>query len=400
MFTQLANHATMDSLGEHLSKDEWLVYNTLPFILPFLTVPDVLHCRQVCTLWMRIVNDSTYWCAVTLRNYKLTLDKMTDFLQGFKTNHLKLVDCEYVDECTTSCFEILTHLKKLELSNCTSKLVETIAEGNPNLEVLRVSLIVCPSALKLDLSFVSKMPRLKQLTIYCHREVQHLKEMFTTLGNLEKLWLLRVTHIDFEDLPSSMNLDRYPQLQSLGLGHCTELPSTIVYFVKTFPNLRELCFEYCGSSKWDPVDIFNFLRELPSLRRLHLIEFNIKEGFDKGLKLCTNLEELTISPCCNRFFMGRFNGRIFEGVKNLKLKRFTWGFSATYMMHCKRIFEVADRVPFVSDADCLHGSLGGIESELKSWRLITLEDLQHELQELMKTCRVRVVKNYSPQDFF
>ncbi|XP_066262227.1 uncharacterized protein [Euwallacea similis] len=398
-FIQFA-HASMDSLGEHLSKNEWLVYNTLPFILPFLTVPDVLHCVQVCKLWLRIINDSTYWCAVILRNYKLKLDKMTQFLQGFKTDHLKLVDCEYVGDCTTSGFETLTHLKKLELSDCTSKSVETIADGNPNIEVLKVSLIVCPSALKLDLSFVSKMPRLKQLTIYCYREVQHLKEMFATLGNLERLWLLGVTHIDFEDLPSSMNLDSYPQLQSLGLGHCTELPSSIVDFVKSFPNLRELCFEYCGCPKWDPADIFSGLTELLNLRRLHLIEFNIKEGFEKGLKLCTNLEELTISPGCSRFLMGRFNGRIFEGVKNLKLKRFTWGFSSTYMTNCRRIFEVESRVPFVGDADYLHGRLGGDESELKSWKLITLGDLQQELQELMGACRVRVVGNYNPQDFF
>ncbi|XP_066142487.1 uncharacterized protein [Euwallacea fornicatus] len=361
--------------GERLSKDEWLVHNTLPFILPYLEVPDVLRCMRVCKLWQEVVNESTFWRSIRLNRYTLNLDKMVSFLQDVGTKNLRITECKISDD---------EH-------DC----LRTGEQLNPDeSEALQVSVQMYPGSTKLDIylwgSTASLFKELQPHRLTCLSELRTLKSLVLT-----KIFGLKRDYKRKQQISSSR-----PQLT-----HC----STLVKFIQSHLNnihpLKYLSFLIYECPKFSLMKTISDLGFLPNFRGLHLLEIPIMEGFEDALNLCTDLKFLRLSPLFRKRHVARDNGRIFEGVKKLKLRNFIWIFSNDYTFQCDKLVTeemsgIAQAyvnhdflIPFIGNADFLHDDFHESEQQLPSFRLVEWSDLQDELKALMVGCRVQIIMN-------
>ncbi|XP_066142490.1 uncharacterized protein [Euwallacea fornicatus] len=362
-----------------LSTDEWLVQNTLLFVINFLGVPDVLRCRQVCKLWRDII-DSHHptWRSLTFsQKHKLKIDQMIPFLRGVKPQYLRFIGCEFVVP------SIETSLESSEEARLKSVFQELCICNYP-----RFPHEIVPR--KVYLGWFAETSELKITLSSCYhsyhisderRIIQSLPGLIRELDNFKLLSI--VWHIR----------QKFYRPEELALPRSSYIPKT-----RNFPDLKELRFEYYEFPKKNITETVNSVRKLPHLTCLQLSEIEVPEGFETVLKLCTNLNDLIISPLLNKSSMGRINGRIFEGVKHLELKNLVWFFAYSYLQEFRKQFFVTfsykleswQTVPFVGDADCLHENFFDPEHKLPAWRLITFPDLKEELQKLMVNCEVTV----------
>lgn len=273
-------------------------------------------------------------------------------------------------------------LKVLEVSDCPSELIKRLPSGSRCLKRIRLSLLCCPTGMKLNLD-LCQLPKLYELKLYCNRELDN----FPFLGNLKHLYLLGVKNLDLQPL-DAMEIATSCRLESLGLGDCQFLANSFVHFVQRLPALKSLHLEQCR--EWQPLVVLEGLSKCARLKTLELLDFNINEEFPMGLKLCTNLTELTVIPNAHRFEMSAFNERLFKGTCALKstLKKFTWGFSRKYMDHFFTTCNTVDQVPFID------------EGHLNPFVMISLKDLQNRLLDEMKSTQISVTTSITSGDVF
>lgn len=372
----------MSNLGERLSQDEWLVLNTLPFVFHFLDTPDILRCGMVCKLWYQIISNLSLCRTITLRNCKVKWDQLIAVMLKFHTRNLKLVKCLNLSGRTK--FVGFHHLHTLVISDLNSNLLENLAENCFILRVLHTNVICSHNNVVLDLSCICKMKCLEDLKIYCNRKIENETTLIERLS-LKHMWLLEVQNLNMDANNWMGRAEKTESsLVSLGIGNCERIPKSCLPFSAIMPLLTTICL--CNCVSWSPPDFFQNLSTLKNLNSLMLIDFTIKENFEEGLKLCTNLNTLTIIPSASRFHMGLYNGRIFRGVTQMQLKTLKWGFTASYMKHCFHMFDVPNVVPV---------SYEGISGHC----LVTPKELQAQLKEILLNTEVLVVENISVKEF-
>ncbi|XP_019753959.1 F-box/LRR-repeat protein 7 [Dendroctonus ponderosae] len=381
-----------DDLGEKLAQEQRFAYNTLPFVFELLDTFSLMRCGQVCKLWHDLVCDWRLWRSIELYGCKVSFPKMMNAYKDRSIVALKLIDCKLKKQGPKdNLWEFLggnRELKVLEVSDCPSQLIKMLPNQNRCLETVRVSLVCCATGMKLNLDLIFLLPRLLELKLYCNRELDNFHGLFGNLGNLRHLYLLGVKNLDLQ-LLHTVQIPKSCRLESLGLGDCQLLANSFGQFLQALPALKRLRLERC--SEWQAFVVLESISKCAQLETLELLDFNINKQFEIGLRLCTNLKQLTVIPNPHRFQMGAFNARVFRGSCGLKrtLKKFTWGFSRKYMDYFFRMYKTVNRVPF-SDGDEISNA-----SEL-----ILLEDLEDRLQAEMKATQIVVTTSITSGDVF
>ncbi|XP_066262274.1 uncharacterized protein [Euwallacea similis] len=378
--------------GERLSKDEWLVHNTLPFILPYLEVPDALHCSQVCKLWQQVIKESTVWNSIALSRYSLNLDKMVTFLYSFGTKHLRMRDCDFpnlTDNRSRNLFESKC-MKRTEhlLDLCEWEAFQVCVDILPRSKRLNVSV-------RRSSTGFTREPQPSRSR--CVPDIKALQPLvMTTLYSIQRGYSC------IEPPPACISDS---DTQTFCLNQCCNLRSVIMLHLDQPRPLKYFSFLICEFPRFNLVKTISDLRFLTNLYYLHLLEIYIEDGFENALKLCTHLEDFRIAPLLREKYVGRDNGRILHGVRELNLKSFVWIFSDQYVWHCNELiademaefvqadFEPDFIVPFIGDADSLNDDLKQPEQAFPSFRLITGCDLQEELQALLVKCDVLVINS-------
>lgn len=379
--TDETNEQTMSDLGERLSQDEWLVSNTLPFVCHFLDTWDIIKCGMVCKLWnQKLSYNLSLWQKIRLRNCKVKWDQLNVVMQKLNTRNLKLVQCDFSGRTNFVGFH---QLHTLVIPDLTTNLLESLAENCSSLRVLHTNLI-CSYTDSVDLGCLWKLKCLEDLKISCNREVENETTLIERLS-LKHMWLLEV---DGMNIDANRWIGKAGKVESslvtLGLGNCKIISKNSIPFSETMPLLTTICLCHCAS--WYPVDFFQNISALKNLNTLILINFAIEEHFEKGIKLCTNLDTLIIVPRASRFNvpMAFYNERIFKGVTQMELRRlktFKWGFHDVYMKHIFRLFDQEGVVPI------------GTRENIYGYCLVTIQELQKQLKEILVNTEV-IVEEY------
>lgn len=213
-------------------------------------------------------------------------------------------------------------LRRLELDECSKPLLNILTTLNPNLEVMKVKLSVCISdSLELDLGFVSRMPNLYELKLHGYRKLRGFQEFLATL-NLKHLYLLEIFG-GIHKFPK-YNWSENTTLETLALGNGSNLLQFIP-FLKSLKALKKLCLECCW--KWDSFEVLKCISEKDTIQCLELLAVEIGPQFENGLKLCSNIKELTILP---DYENENFNVVALEPLKNT-LKQVKWGFWSSHL---------------------------------------------------------------------
>lgn len=235
-------------------------------------------------------------------------------------------------------------LRRLELYECPMPLLETLTTLHPNLEVMKIVIGISEST-TLDLGFVSRMPKLYELKLngFESRELQGFEEFLSSL-NLKHLYLL-----GFEGVH---NVPRYEwskntTLETLALEEYFN-PSQLVPFLKSLTALKKLCLHFF--EKWDSFEILKCISEMNSINCLELFHVEVGPNFENGLKLCSNLKELTIRPSNDsddddddeRVLI---NAKALEPLKNT-LKKFKWCQSLSKVNTYSFLREMKTVLPF------------------------------------------------------
>lgn len=209
-------------------------------------------------------------------------------------------------------------LRKLELDTCPMPLMETLIRLHPNLEVVKAIIVIGKSDdPKLDLSFVSRLPKLYELKLNAYRKLEGFQEFLATL-NLKHLYLLDCEGV--HNFPSYKWRDN-TTLETLGLGNCFNL-SQFAPFLRSLTVLKKLSLEFCWN--WDSFEVLKCVSEMNSVKCLKLLIVDIDQNFEKGLALCSNLEELTIVPH-SPINEEIFNPKVALAPLKHSLKKSKWG---------------------------------------------------------------------------
>lgn len=381
------------NIGIKLSEDYWFTYNTLSLVFPWLNPSDLLRSCQVCKVWRQIAMDPVLWRSVTLNDCIVDFDKMADVLNTFGTNSLKLDGSTVVlnDSQVFNALKKMPSLRKLELSESTSKLIQTLPEANPKLEVIKANIICGIAGSNLNLKFLSGLPHITELKLYCNRELDTSIKALEYLKNLQHLYLLGVKNLSSVDFQNC----HFRKLQTLGLGDCWQMCKNFgSTFLKTLTFLTTLRLESCRECHI--VHILENVSHLKNLECLELLEINVDRGFDQCIALCKNIRKLTIVPNPNRLKMAKYNSTIIRGVVSLKgtLKNFTWGFIPRYLEYTYKITEQANCVAITPDI--FPSELNYDLTYLTNHKYITLSELQMMISnEMMSTTVIVEYREYT-----
>lgn len=94
-----------------------------------------------------------------------------------------------------------------------------------------------------------------------------------------------------------MVLENLSHLESLELGECDRLPNKFV--TESLPKLtklKRLRLEKGTGPDCPTVPLLEAISKCSQLTQLELVNFDIKQGFDAALGLCTNIKTLLIIP--------------------------------------------------------------------------------------------------------
>ncbi|XP_015438434.1 PREDICTED: uncharacterized protein LOC107193494 isoform X1 [Dufourea novaeangliae] len=304
-------------------------YHALLRIFQYLKVQELLRAARVCKMWRDLAAHPSLWKTVRMKNSQVTdWDGLADTLQRRGTQHLDLRKMLVAGESDSIWKKFLTviprvtSLVKLELCRCPVIVVEEVISSCPQLEVLSAMSIKCDS---LNLESVGNLKRCQELRLKAISGMS-LQEDLTPLQELTQLSQLSLTSVKELGKKKIEIIQNLSNLETLELGECSDFPdkfgTTVLIKLQKLERLR---LEK-GQGSCCTFDILEGVSKLQNLSQMELVNFDVKNGFDKCLANCKNIKRLLIIPTYISQ-SATSNNMVLGGVTELSnnLTHFVWG---------------------------------------------------------------------------
>ncbi|XP_076638788.1 uncharacterized protein LOC143350607 isoform X1 [Colletes latitarsis] len=314
---------------QHFMNSVCAGYHALLRIFQYLKVQELLRAARVCKMWRDLAAHPSLWKTVRMKNSQVTdWDGLADTLQRRGTQHLDLRKMLVAGESDSIWKKFLlviprvTSLVKLELCRCPVMVVEEVIKSCPQLEVLSAMTIKCDS---LNLESVGNLKRCQELRLKAISGMS-LQEDLTPLQELVQLTQLSLTSVKDLGKKRIDIIQTLINLEALELGECSDFPdkfgTTVLIKLQKLERVR---LEK-GQGSCCTFDILDGVSKLQNLSQMELVNFDVKNGFDKCLANCKNIKRLLIIPTYISQ-SATSNNMVLGGVTELSnnLTHFVWG---------------------------------------------------------------------------
>ncbi|XP_076662681.1 uncharacterized protein LOC143365954 isoform X2 [Andrena cerasifolii] len=323
------SHQETEQQQQHFMDSVCAGYHALLRIFQYLKVQELLRAARVCKMWRDLAAHPSLWKTVRMKNSQVTdWDGLADTLQRRGTQHLDLRKMLVAGESDSIWKKFLvviprvTSLVKLELCRCPVMVVEEVIKSCPQLEVLSAMSIKCDS---LNLESVGNLKRCQELRLKAISGMS-LQEDLTPLQELTQLTQLSLTSVKELGKKRIDIIQALVNLETLELGECSDFPDKFgtVVLIK-LQKLERLRLEK-GQGSCCTFDILEGVSKLQNLSQMELVNFDVKNGFDKCLANCKNIKRLLIIPTYISQ-SATSNNMVLGGVTELSnnLTHFVWG---------------------------------------------------------------------------
>ncbi|XP_074111840.1 uncharacterized protein LOC141535672 [Cotesia typhae] len=304
-------------------------YNALTRVFQYLKVQELLRAARVCKMWRDIAVHPSLWKTVRMKNSQVTdWDGLVATLQRHGTQHLDLrkmlvaAESDSIWEKFVAVIPNVKTLVKLELCRCPVMVVEEVIKACPQLQVLTAMSIKCDW---LNLNNIDNLKSCQELRLKAITGMSLYGDL-TPLQNLSQLSHLSLTSVKELGKKKIEILGSLANLESLELGECSDFPSKFGTSVLCkLTKLERLRLEK-GQGSCCTFDILKGVAKLEKLHQLELVNFDVKNGFDKHLANCKNIKRLLIIPTYISQ-SATSNNMVLGGVCELSnsLTYFVWG---------------------------------------------------------------------------
>ncbi|XP_012278875.1 uncharacterized protein LOC105698850 isoform X2 [Orussus abietinus] len=341
-------------------------YHALSRIFQYLKVQELLRAARVCKMWRDLAAHPSLWKTVRMKNSQVTdWDGFADSLKRRGTQHLDLRKMLVAGESDgiwrkfVTVIPRVTSLVKLELCRCPVMVVEEVIKSCPQLEVLSAMSIKCDT---LNLESVGNLKRCQELRLKATSGMS-LQGDLTPLQDLTCLTHLSLTSVKELGKKKIEILQMLTNLETLELGECSDFPDKFgTSILIKLPKLERLRLEK-GQGTCCTFDILEGVSKLENLNQLELVNFDVKNGFDKCLANCKNIKRLLIIPTYISQ-SATSNNMVLGGVTELSnnLTHFVWGVTLEllrvtelFVDQCNQMSKqvTGDSIPVLKPVPCL-----------------------------------------------
>ncbi|XP_020299723.1 uncharacterized protein LOC109863693 isoform X2 [Pseudomyrmex gracilis] len=303
-------------------------YNALLRIFQYLKVQELLRAARVCKMWRDLAAHPSLWKTVRMKNSQVTdWEGLADTLQRRGTQYLDLRKMLVAGESDLwkkflTVIPRVTSLVKLELCKCPVMVVEEVIKNCPQLEVLSAMSIKCDS---LNLESVGNLKQCQELRLKAISGMS-LQQDLTPLQELKQLTQLSLTSVRELGKKKIDIIQALTNLETLELGECSDFPDKFGTNVLIKLNKLERLRLEKGQGSCCTFNILEGVSKLENLSQMELVNFDVKNGFDKCLANCKNIKRLLIIPTYISQ-SATSNNMVLGGVTELSnnLTHFVWG---------------------------------------------------------------------------
>ncbi|XP_052126962.1 uncharacterized protein LOC113206300 isoform X5 [Frankliniella occidentalis] len=277
-------------------------YGALFHVMGYLKVQELLRASRVCRMWRDLSLHPNLWHTVRMKNSQVTdWDGFADAISARGTRVLDLrkmlapgspEDISHMWSEFNRVIGQADSLQRVELSRCPASVFEQLATSCPQLRVINAIAI---KSEEVDLEPIRNVPLLEELRLKSNSGM-------SITASLDPLLSCRLKHLSITSVKNlgSCNIEIISQLknlESLELGDCVQIcddfgPSHLSKLTK----LQRLRLENGKVPGCPVISIMESISQLPALRQLEIINFDVKPGFDKALGMCKQLRRLLIIP--------------------------------------------------------------------------------------------------------
>ncbi|XP_046625794.1 uncharacterized protein LOC124307777 isoform X3 [Neodiprion virginianus] len=341
-------------------------YHALSRVFQYLKVQELLRAARVCKMWRDLAAHPALWKTVRMKNSQVTdWDGLAESLKRHGTQHLdlrKMLVAGESDDIWRKFVNVIprvTSLVRLELCRCPVSVVEDVIKTCPQLEVLSAMTIKCDS---LNLGSVGNLKHCLELKLKAISGMS-LSGDLTPLKELTQLTHLSLTSVKELGKKKIDVIESLTNLETLELGECSDFPDkfgTVV--LQKLKKLERLRLEK-GQGSCCTFDILEGVSKLEILNQLELVNFDVKNGFDKYLANCKNIKRLLIIPTYISQ-SATSNNMVLGGVTELSnnLTHFVWGVTLEllrvtelFVDQCNQMSKqvTGDSIPVLKPVPCL-----------------------------------------------
>ncbi|XP_011881768.1 PREDICTED: uncharacterized protein LOC105569705 isoform X2 [Vollenhovia emeryi] len=394
-------------------------YHALLRIFQYLKVQELLRAARVCKMWRDLAAHPSLWKTVRMKNSQVTdWDGLADTLQRRGTQHLDLRKMLVAGESDNIWRKFLTviprvtSLVKLELCRCPVVVVEEVIKSCPQLEVFSAMSIKCDS---LTLESIGNLSRCQELRLKAITGMS-LQQDLTPLQELKHLTQLSLTSVKELGKKKIDVLQALTNLETLELGECSDFPEKFGTTVLIKLNKLERLRLEKGQGSCCTFDILEGVSKLENLSQMELVNFDVKNGFDKCLANCKNIKRLLIIPTYISQ-SATSNNMVLGGVTELSdnLTHFIWGVTLEllrvtelFVDQCNLMSKqvTGDSIPVLKPVPCLR-LIADVEDENENQKgddkqqphltspqvdILPLPQLQKLLLTALPKTRVKILK--------
>ncbi|XP_077281675.1 uncharacterized protein LOC143908158 isoform X2 [Temnothorax americanus] len=341
-------------------------YHALLRIFQYLKVQELLRAARVCKMWRDLAAHPSLWKTVRMKNSQVTdWDGLADTLQRRGTQHLDLRKMLVAGESDNIWRKFLTviprvtSLVKLELCRCPVMVVEEVIKSCPQLEVFSAMSIKCDS---LTLESIGNLSQCQELRLKAITGMS-LQQDLTPLQDLKHLTQLSLTSVKELGKKKIDVIQSLTNLETLELGECSDFPDKFGTTVLINLNKLERLRLEKGQGSCCTFDILEGVARLENLSQMELVNFDVKNGFDKCLANCKNIKRLLIIPTYISQ-SATSNNMVLGGVTELSdnLTHFIWGVTLEllrvtelFVNQCNLMSKqvTGDSIPVLKPVPCL-----------------------------------------------
>ncbi|OXU21071.1 hypothetical protein TSAR_015732, partial [Trichomalopsis sarcophagae] len=342
-------------------------YHALSRIFQYLKVQELLRAARVCRMWRDLAAHPSLWKTVRMKNSQVTdWNGLADTLKSRGTQHLDLRKMLIVGEADNvwkkfiAVIPRITTLIKLEMCRCPAEVVEEVMKNCSQLKVLNAMSIKCDS---LNLESASSLNNCNELRLKAINGMA-IEGDLTPLLQISNITHLSLTSVKDLGKKKIEILKSLSSLKTLELGECSDFPEKFgTAVLSNLHNLERLRLEK-GQGSCCTFDILEGIAKLGNLTQLELVNFDVKNGFDKYLANCKNIKRLLIIPTYVSQ-SATSNNMILGGVTELSnsLTHFVWGVTQEllrvtelFVDQCNQMSKqiTGDSIPVLKPVPCLN----------------------------------------------
>ncbi|XP_043461937.1 uncharacterized protein LOC122498306 isoform X3 [Leptopilina heterotoma] len=341
-------------------------YHALSKVFQYLKVQELLRVGRVCKMWRDLAAHPSLWKTVRMKNSQVTdWNGFAETLKKSGTQYLDLRkmiasgESEAMWRNFAAVIPRVNSLVKLEFCRCTEIGVEEVIKNCSQLEVLIALMIKCET---LNLESLGNLKRCRELRLKSLGGM-YLQDDLSSIKECTHLTYLSLTTIKDLGQKKLDALQFLVNLETLELGDCTDFPETFGKEALVKLNKLERLRLEKGQGSCSTFDILDGASKIESLSQLELVNFDVKNGFDKFLAKCTNIKRLLIIPTYISQ-SATTNNMVLAGVIELSqnLTHFVWGVTLEllrvtelFVDQCNQMNKTVsgDSIPVLKPVPCL-----------------------------------------------